>query len=157
MLFLCFICFSCKTGSIITYENNDFNKTELNHFKINEDVYITADIKYVGDNNYGLIFHVYSSRDFFENITLQSLKLKDENNILLFEKDSINILIHNNKSFFDSVINLYQRSFLISDYYLTNQEIQMNKKFYILEYSVNEQKKMEKLTKKEDKYIIPSI
>lgn len=155
LFWLCLIFMSCKTGSIVTYDNPDFVKDKLYNFQINKDLYITADIKYVVED-YGIIFHVYSSKDSFENLIIQSLKLIDESGVLFETNDEINVLVTSGKSFFDSSTNLYQRSFLISCCHLSSQEIQQRKKFYTLEYFIKNKQKIEKLIRKEEKYLITS-
>ena len=68
--------------------------------------------------------------------------------------NEINILLTAGKSFFDSTYKLYQKSFLISDFHLSQEEIQYNKNFYSVEYYIKGKKRIEKLIRKEEKYLI---
>lgn len=149
----CFLFISCNIGRLIIYTNPNFEKTRLNEFQIDDDVYITVDIKYTGEN-YGLIFHVYSPKDSFKNLTVQSLRLEDENGVVLFERNFINVAIEGDDSFFDSKNNLYERVFTPQDCYLSKQKIQEKKTFYNLEYYVNGINKKEKLIRKEEVYLL---
>ena len=157
-MLLCIFFFSCKTGSIVKYENLDFSEEGIKELCTEDNqrnVFLFSTIQYSINGTYDLIFHFFSRTDnFFDNYEIESITLYDEYNNILFIKDLITADLHDTEPSINSLNKLYEKVLWVEDCFLTREEIQQNKKQYLLEYSINGKKVYEKLIRREKKYLL---
>ena len=155
MLFYLLSLFSCKSASLVNYESinyENFQKGTLNiPVMTNDDLYFTRIMTATSST---ICFFRYSEKKDIQDINIKNLKIKDEYENLIYEKQMIipetTGLIHNENNFYYKIF-----SFDIDPAELDRQILKNYKtNFIILEFEINGKHLSDKLKKIEKKYIV---
>ena len=155
IVFLFFSLFSCKTTSLVNYESINYEKFQEGILNISvmsdNDLYFTRIITATSST---ICFFRYSEKKDIQDINIKNLKIKDEYENLIYEKQMIipetTGLIHNENNFYYKIF-----SFDIDPAELDRQILKNYKtNFIILEFEINGKHLSDKLKKVEKKYIV---
>lgn len=160
LLSLCLPFFSCKTVTMVSYANENFQYFEKNgKFKEEKnfgDKYLFSeiiDLVNASGEGYIIILHAFSEQDFNLSLTLKNVRLSSFSNKILYEKDLLDMPPKSSRTGYNARFSLYAIAYTIEDYLVPAEEVKNPENEYLLlEYDIEGRHYSEKLLRKETGY-----